>query len=210
MSRRVTSKGHIFTFEFNQDRVEKAIQDFEFLGLHNVSVAHRDVCRDGVPPPAHPTATHYDAIFLDLPSPWSVIPSVAATLKPSGVVCLYSPCIEQVQKSYAALVEQGVFSGLTTCEVLIKRHNVKATYPGIGVGATKTFQTTEGSAAVAYSEMKGHTAFLTFATRTPDFSTTEDKPTGDNETEQIQLGDDQTMAEAQEEQQLTKVDGQED
>ena len=41
--------GHLFTYEFNQMRSEKAREDFERLGFHpkNVTVTHRDVLTNG-------------------------------------------------------------------------------------------------------------------------------------------------------------------
>jgi tRNA A58 N-methylase Trm61 len=46
-------------------------------------------------------------VFLDLPEPWLAIPHAAAALKPNKSVCCYSPCMEQVQRTIAALQAEG-------------------------------------------------------------------------------------------------------
>jgi len=73
--------------------------EFEKNGLGDVVVSYcRDVCADGFccPEPA-------DAVFLDLPSPWTAVPHAARSLKPGGRLCSFSPCIEQVTKTCDAL-----------------------------------------------------------------------------------------------------------
>jgi tRNA (adenine57-N1/adenine58-N1)-methyltransferase len=84
-------------------------EDFATLGMgSNITVAHRDVCADGLPPLPD---RQYDAVFLDLPAPWQVVRSVAEVLKPTGRVCYFSPCLEQVHRTYKAMVETECFSG---------------------------------------------------------------------------------------------------
>lgn len=71
--------------------------------------------------PLGPSSAH--AVFLDLPEPWLAVPDASGILKPDGRLCSYSPCLEQVQKTIAALIEEG-FHSLRTVEVRLKEHYV--------------------------------------------------------------------------------------
>ena len=69
-----------------------------------------------------------DAIFLDLPSPWDVIESVAKSLKPNANFCTFSPCIEQVQKSCEAMKKTKKFINIITKECLLREYDSKNFY----------------------------------------------------------------------------------
>lgn len=76
-------------------------------------MGHRDVIEEGFDVPHE-----VDAIFLDLPKPWEVVPHVRRRLKRAGKLCTFSPCIEQVQKTCEALKATGAFANIRTLEVL--------------------------------------------------------------------------------------------
>jgi tRNA (adenine57-N1/adenine58-N1)-methyltransferase len=52
-----------------------------------------------------------------------VVPSAAACLRPDGMFCAFSPCIEQVQRTCEALNARG-FRDLRTMEVLLRQWEV--------------------------------------------------------------------------------------
>jgi tRNA (adenine57-N1/adenine58-N1)-methyltransferase len=70
-------------------------EDFEKNGLSSlITVEVRDIQGKGFP---EKFCGKVDAAFLDLPQPWLALPSTAEALKPDGILCSFSPCIEQVQ-----------------------------------------------------------------------------------------------------------------
>lgn len=76
-------------------------EDFEKTGLSSlVTVGVRDIQGEGFPDEFTGKA---DSVFLDLPQPWLAIPSVGKMLKQDGILCSFSPCIEQVQRSCETL-----------------------------------------------------------------------------------------------------------
>ncbi|KAI3406915.1 TRM61 [Candida oxycetoniae] len=106
-ARTVGLSGHVFTYEFHENRYIEAKKELELHGLVNTTIAYRDVCNDGLD--IENLDIQGDVVFLDLPSPWSAIPhlnSVISSKKRVGICC-FSPCIEQVTKTITALEENG-------------------------------------------------------------------------------------------------------
>ena len=112
LAQHVRPHGHVHTFEFNRDRHEKALADFKRIKVDHLVTAHyRDVVTHGFPV----VEGVVDAVFLDIPAPWTTIPSVFATLTHMGRVASFSPCIEQVQRTVKAL-EANHFIDIKTFE----------------------------------------------------------------------------------------------
>ncbi|KAK1749250.1 tRNA (adenine(58)-N(1))-methyltransferase catalytic subunit TRMT61A [Skeletonema marinoi] len=148
------------------------------------------------------------AIFLDLPEPWLAVPHAAYTIKPNGRICSYSPCMEQTQKTVAAMKQNG-FHSMRTVEARLKEYYVDEyemetppsdlldipTEEAVSlekerqVGGTQKTKESEDKTdndikvngkkrsndsvkgpsrkilcARPFAHMRGHTAFLTFAT----------------------------------------------
>ncbi|KAI9033279.1 tRNA methyltransferase complex GCD14 subunit-domain-containing protein [Hyaloraphidium curvatum] len=173
VARTVGNTGRLFTFEYHEERANLVRHEFAEHGLsETVSVECRDVCRDGFG-----LQDVADAVFLDLPAPWEAIPHAVGTLKTSGVgrMCCFSPCIEQVQRTCAALHQNG-FRELRLFECLLRPHEVRA----LRMPAPPLMNTPTGVSQPAVhesyvssrtqQEVRGHTSFLTFALHSPHHS----------------------------------------
>lgn len=78
--RAIAPTGHLYTFDFHQQRVEIVTQEFSDHGLEEfVTAKQRDACKDGFD-----LEDAADAVFLDLPNPWLAIPHAVKSLKKSG------------------------------------------------------------------------------------------------------------------------------
>ncbi|BBN13969.1 tRNA (adenine57-N1/adenine58-N1)-methyltransferase catalytic subunit [Marchantia polymorpha subsp. ruderalis] len=131
LARAAAPTGHIYSFDFHEQRAEAARKDFERIGLSNfITVTVRDTQGEGFP---EEFANEVDAVFLDLPQPWLVIPSVAKSLRADSPVCSFSPCMEQVQRTCEALTTTE-FRDLRTFEVLVRTYETHEEYFGTDIG----------------------------------------------------------------------------
>lgn len=177
LARAVASSGHVYTFDFHEQRAASAWADFERTGLSSlVTVEVRDIQGEGFP---DDFTGRVDSVFLDLPQPWLAIPSAAKVLRHDGTLCSFSPCIEQVQRTCETL--QTHFTDIRTFEVLLRTYEVREgkmeSSHGDGNGSlpSKKRQCSDGSYALSGSspissvmakpcgEARGHTGYLTFA-----------------------------------------------
>jgi tRNA (adenine57-N1/adenine58-N1)-methyltransferase len=166
----VAPRGHVFTFEYHQQRAEMARTDFEKLGVAPfITVTHRDAVANGfaVESDANDKLAHWaDAVFLDLPNPSAAIAHAVVALKPAiGRLCSFSPCIEQVQATCSAL-RDAQFHGIETIECLIQP--LAMTRPffdtiTVPVHLPKKARIDRTDMPRQVQEIRGHTSYLTFA-----------------------------------------------
>ncbi|CAI9265187.1 unnamed protein product [Lactuca saligna] len=181
LARAIAPTGHVYTFDFHEQRAIAAREDFEKTGLSDlVSVGVRDIQGEGFPKDLVGRA---DAVFLDLPQPWLAIPSAGEMLKEDGVLCSFSPCIEQVQRSSEALASNS-FTDIRTFEVLLRTYEVREAkmdqcQTEEGTPGARPFKRKQRASEASHwqadnsgspmvmarpsGEAKGHTGYLTFA-----------------------------------------------
>ncbi|KAJ0406648.1 hypothetical protein P43SY_009759 [Pythium insidiosum] len=189
-ARTVAPHGHVFTFEYNPTRAQIAREELARNGLQGVvTVDCRDAYEDGFPAEL---AGSIDLVFLDLPCPWKVIGHATKALKQGGCFASYSPCIEQVQKTCDALRDAGyeMIKTIETRLVPYSARRVDLPTPDFGFDSAESTDATanDDSASDAApsskkrrlvngksvgdsllarkdQEIRGHTAFLTFASK---------------------------------------------
>ncbi|XP_077286104.1 tRNA methyltransferase 61 [Arctopsyche grandis] len=193
--RAVKPTGHLYTFDFHENRVMSAKEEFSSHGLADfVTAQHRDVCNSGFGDSLDGKA---DAVFLDLPHPWLGVPFATKSLKSSGGrFCSFSPCIEQVQRTCSTLTDSG-FQELKTLEVLQTEYKIASRPISVReldfIKLKKSEDINEKPSndvqyitATAPLNMPGHTGYLTFATLPPVWARNSvGKPRADADSENI-------------------------
>ncbi|XP_071574739.1 tRNA (adenine(58)-N(1))-methyltransferase catalytic subunit TRMT61A-like [Temnothorax nylanderi] len=181
--RAIRPSGHLYTFDFHEQRVAIAETEFKKHGLNNfVTLKERDVCSEGF---GEELKHKIDAVFLDLPHPWLAIEHATVALKQTGgKLCFFSPCIEQVQRTCAKLIRKG-FIELHTYECLQREMNVQyRSLPILDLECLKYKQANEDivhkngkgkqeekllTVTHAHS-LPGHTGFITIAVLPPSYA----------------------------------------
>ncbi|XP_029056073.1 tRNA (adenine(58)-N(1))-methyltransferase catalytic subunit TRMT61A [Osmia bicornis bicornis] len=182
--RAIRPHGHLYTFDFHEQRVNVAKIEFEKHGLSKfVTLNHKDVCMEGF---GEQLRNKADAIFLDLPHPWLAIERALCALKESGgKLCSFSPCIEQVQRTCEKLTSIG-FIELKTYECLQREMNVQyKNLPILDLECLKHEHVNKDMAQKNENEkqeqtklltvthahsLPGHTGFITIATLPPVYA----------------------------------------
>ncbi|KAG0047604.1 tRNA (adenine-N(1)-)-methyltransferase catalytic subunit trm61 [Gryganskiella cystojenkinii] len=122
IARTIAPTGHLYTFEYHQERVNAATKEFEDHGLSDmITLQCRDVCKNGFD-----LEDKVEAVFLDLPAPWEAVASAKRAFKKNkmGKICTFSPCIEQISKTVTALSEHK-FVDIQMYECLIRFQEVR-------------------------------------------------------------------------------------
>ena len=168
IARSIAPTGHLYTFDFHQERVLQARAEFSEHGLSGVVTCQcRDVCGTGFE-----VENAVTAVFLDLPRPWEAVPHCPSVFTPGyNRLVSFSPCIEQVQKTCAAL-EGGGFVDVQMHECLsqpLQVCRVQLTEAKLEEEAAKK-EGTEVLGVVHKTSAASHTGYLLSASYLKDSS----------------------------------------
>lgn len=122
-SRVIAPSGRVYSFEFHEQRAEAARKDLKALGLADVAKVYGgvDITKDGFIGIKNGEA---DAVFLDVPAPYLMGKELKRVLKENGTVCLFSPCVEQVQKS-CEMLRKGGFNCIKTVTGTVRTYETR-------------------------------------------------------------------------------------
>ncbi|CDR94195.1 hypothetical protein, conserved [Babesia bigemina] len=117
----VAPTGHVFTFDFHNQRRQYAEEFFSNCKLTEYISAYD---RDAYAPGAFLVEgavceSSIDSLFFDLPSPWDALDNAKVVLKNFGKLVTFSPTVEQSQRISKVMSESG-FIEIKTFEVLCK------------------------------------------------------------------------------------------
>ncbi len=114
----VKPRGRVYSYEIRPEFQEVALKNLKKAHVEEyVELKSKDVTL-GI------DERNVDAVFLDLATPWLVVPHVYSALKGSGSVVSFSPTIDQVVKTVEALEENG-FVDVNTFECIMRGMQVE-------------------------------------------------------------------------------------
>jgi len=116
-SRAVGPAGMVVSFEKEERHYKNARKNIErFAGSPNVDLRLADVSERG--------GTEFDAAFIDVREPWSVLEKVWGSLKASGSLGIVVPTTNQVSETLRAL--QPLFGDIEVLEILLRKYKTVA------------------------------------------------------------------------------------
>ncbi len=126
----VAPDGMVFSYEKREDLIENAKKNIEHAGyLKNVRLHHRDVSSEDF------LEKDVDAIFIDIPEPWAIIPKASEVLKGGYHLISWSPNIEQVKRTVEILRDNNFkrikVGEIIEREILVRQQGVRPRERGI-------------------------------------------------------------------------------
>ena len=143
LARSVGPAGHVYSYDVRPESLRTAQANVARAGLEDIVTFREADLRSTF------ADREVDAVILDIPDPWAAVPSAWDALRPCGHLATFSPNMEQVKET-AAAIRARPFVGLRTVELIEREMEVRE------VGVRPSF------AAL------GHTGYLTFARKVLD------------------------------------------
>jgi tRNA (adenine57-N1/adenine58-N1)-methyltransferase len=126
----VAPNGTVYSYERRNEFIDNAKKNIKQVGYTNLVQFHcSDVAHDGF------LQKEVDAIFIDVPEPWEIIPKAVAALKGGHYVVSWSPTVEQVKRTVTVLKEHNFIrirvSEILERELLVRQQGIRPRERGI-------------------------------------------------------------------------------
>jgi len=126
----VAPDGVVYSYDRREEFIENAKKNIERAGyIKSVEFFCQDVAEQGF------LQKGVDAIFIDVPEPWGIVPKAAQVLKGGYHVVSWSPNVEQVKSTVDALQNHNFIrikvSEIVEREILVRRQGVRPRERGI-------------------------------------------------------------------------------
>lgn len=143
LARAVGPEGRVYSYELREESLAVAKSNVAAAGMEGrvefrIADLRTSLTDGGV-----------DAVVLDLPDPWAAVPGAWQALRPCGHLATFSPNMEQVKETSAA-IRKRPFVDLRTIELIEREMEVR------DLGVRPSFAPL------------GHTGYLTFARKVLD------------------------------------------
>ena len=130
LAKLVAPDGKVFSYDRRQDFIDNAKKNVERTGyITNVHFTCCDVAQQGFFP------EKVDAVFIDVPEPWDIVPHATSVLKGGHHLVSWSPNIEQVKRTVEMLNAHHFIrvqvSEVVEREMLVRERGVRPRERGI-------------------------------------------------------------------------------
>jgi len=130
LAKLIAPDGRVFSYDRRQEFIDNARKNVQRAGFsENVDYICCDVAHEGF------GSRSVDALFVDVPEPWDIVPHAADVLKGGHHLVSWSPNIEQVKRTVEALKGNGFIriqvSEITEREMLVRERGVRPRERGI-------------------------------------------------------------------------------
>ncbi len=107
-------EGKVYSYDVRESSLKMAERNLKALQLTNVVLKLKDA-KQGI------DEEDVDAVFVDVPDPWELLPMIHERLKPNGIFVAFVPSCEQISKTVVKAREVG-FSMVEVHEILDREY----------------------------------------------------------------------------------------
>jgi tRNA (adenine57-N1/adenine58-N1)-methyltransferase len=143
LARVVGETGAVYSYDVRSESLAVARKNAQRAGVESRIQFLEGDLRAGI------RQRELDAVFLDIPDPWAAVPGAWEALRPCGVLASFSPNMEQVKET-AAAIRKKPFVEVRSIELIEREMEVR------DVGVRPSFAPL------------GHTGYLSFARKVLD------------------------------------------